>query len=194
MLDMLGDLAGHWKEKLALFAQARRPAGSPSCARGGEVDAAATGATSCSRRAAKSWREAPPATPIVAAGVTSASPRARAAAARRVAELPQGAVVLPDLDLSMPRRRCGTSSAQVRPTRPAVRARRGGDPPAVPPQAAAQPHGRGARRSAAVAPRGPRQGPARAQPRDLEPVPAARGEQGVGRPAAPRSAASPACG
>ncbi|MBV9330468.1 MAG: PD-(D/E)XK nuclease family protein, partial [Alphaproteobacteria bacterium] len=52
------------------------------------------------RHLRKRWREQPPATAIVAAGVTSASP-ALGRLLRTIAELPEGAVVLPDLDLSM---------------------------------------------------------------------------------------------
>ena len=51
-------------------------------------------------RAAKRWRETPPQTPIVAAGVTSAAP-ALARLLRSIADLPNGAVIVPDLDLSM---------------------------------------------------------------------------------------------
>ncbi len=51
-------------------------------------------------RAARQWRASPPAHPIVAAGVTSASP-ALARLLRVVSELPGGAVILPDLDLAL---------------------------------------------------------------------------------------------
>ncbi|CAM3982271.1 DNA 3'-5' helicase [Novosphingobium lubricantis] len=50
--------------------------------------------------AARLWRESPPVHPVVAAGVTSASP-AVARLLRVVAELPGGGVVLPDLDLAL---------------------------------------------------------------------------------------------
>ncbi len=49
---------------------------------------------------ARRWRDDPPDTPIVAAGITSASP-AIARLLRIVSELPRGGVVLPDLDLSL---------------------------------------------------------------------------------------------
>ena len=52
------------------------------------------------RSAAQRLRDHPPATPIVAAGVTSAAP-ALAELLRTIADLPNGAVVLPDLDLGM---------------------------------------------------------------------------------------------
>ncbi|MEP5939174.1 MAG: double-strand break repair protein AddB [Erythrobacter sp.] len=51
-------------------------------------------------RAAQRWRETPPVTPIVAAGVTSAAP-ALARLLRVISDLPAGSVILPDFDLSM---------------------------------------------------------------------------------------------
>jgi len=51
-------------------------------------------------RAALRWQESPPAHPVVAAGVTSASPEL-ARLLRVVSELPGGSVILPDLDLSL---------------------------------------------------------------------------------------------
>lgn len=50
--------------------------------------------------AAQSWRERPPAHPVIAAGVTSASP-AVAKLLRVVADMPDGGVILPDLDLAL---------------------------------------------------------------------------------------------
>ncbi|MFM6830507.1 MAG: double-strand break repair protein AddB, partial [Novosphingobium sp.] len=50
--------------------------------------------------AAQSWRAMPPAHPVIAAGVTSASP-AVAKLLRVVAGLPDGGVILPDLDLAL---------------------------------------------------------------------------------------------
>jgi ATP-dependent helicase/nuclease subunit B len=50
---------------------------------------------------AQRWQADPPAYPVVAAGVTSAAP-AVARLLRVVADLPQGAVILPDLDLALP--------------------------------------------------------------------------------------------
>lgn len=98
VLDMLGELSGHWQDSLRLFArvQARWLA---RLSENGEVDAA-TRRNLLFDRAARRWRETPPATPILAAGVTSASP-ALARMLRAIAYLPNGAVVLPDLDLSL---------------------------------------------------------------------------------------------
>ncbi|MEM6493309.1 MAG: double-strand break repair protein AddB [Pseudomonadota bacterium] len=98
VLDMLGDLSGHWQDAIRLFArvQARWRA---FLNERGEVDAA-TRRNLLFERARQRWRETPPATPIIAAGVTSASP-ALARLLRVIADLPAGAVVLPDLDLAM---------------------------------------------------------------------------------------------
>ncbi len=99
VLDMLGDLSEHWKNSLRLFArvQARWRA---RLDERGEVDAA-TRRNRLFDRAARRWRTSPPDTPIVAAGVTSASP-ALARLLRVIAGLPKGAVILPDLDLVLP--------------------------------------------------------------------------------------------
>lgn len=95
---LLGDLAGHWQVSLHLFArvQARWLA---ELEERGEVDPADR-FNKLFRYAAKRWRETPPTTPVVAAGVTSAS-RGLAALLRQISRLPNGAVVLPDLDLSL---------------------------------------------------------------------------------------------
>lgn len=92
------ELAKHWQDSTRLFAivlaqwQAR-------LAERGEVDLA-TRRNLLFEHAAKRWRQNPPVTPIVAAGVTSAAP-ALARLLRVISELPQGAVILPDLDLTM---------------------------------------------------------------------------------------------
>lgn len=98
VLSRLGDLSGHWQKSLRLFArvQARWRIRLDEY---GEVDAA-TRRNMLFDRAATKWRGFPPASPIIAAGVTSASP-ALARMLRAIAGLPQGAVVLPDLDLAL---------------------------------------------------------------------------------------------
>lgn len=50
--------------------------------------------------AARTWRTRPPSHPVIAAGVTSASP-AVAKLLRTVADMPDGGVILPDLDLAL---------------------------------------------------------------------------------------------
>lgn len=92
------DLASHWQETLRLFAHVQQR-WRFQLEEWGAVDAA-TRRNLLFRHAARRWEAAPPSTPIVAAGVTSAAP-ALAALLRTVSELPQGAVILPDLDLAM---------------------------------------------------------------------------------------------
>ena len=98
VIDLVGDLSEHWIRNLHLFATIQRLWLAELQERG-ERDAAAR-RNMLFREAARRMRNNPPATPFVAAGVTSAAP-ALARLLRTVADLPQGAVVLPDLDLSM---------------------------------------------------------------------------------------------
>ncbi|WP_374413891.1 PD-(D/E)XK nuclease family protein [Novosphingobium colocasiae] len=97
-LGVIDEVAGHWRANTRTFLMVQQLWLAELAARG-ETDAA-------DRRnrlfdhAAQGWREAPPQSPVVAAGVTSASP-ALARLLRVVSELPQGSVVLPDLDLSL---------------------------------------------------------------------------------------------
>ncbi|MFA9200898.1 MAG: PD-(D/E)XK nuclease family protein [Cypionkella sp.] len=129
VLDAVGEMAEHWQRAVHLFArvQARWLA---------ELQAA--GALDASARrnrlfeyVAKRWRAEPPATPIVAAGVTSAAP-ALANLLRVVSELPRGAVIAPDLDLAMPDAvwdELGAAGARDNP----------GDPPFAPSDAVTHP-------------------------------------------------------
>lgn len=98
VLEMLDDLSGHWQKSLRLFAavQARWRSRLEEL---GAVDAA-TRRNMLFDRAARQWRKDAPDAPIVAAGVTSASP-SLARMLRTIADLPNGAVILPDLDLIM---------------------------------------------------------------------------------------------
>ena len=98
VLDSVAELADHWKRSIRLFARvaARWQA---ELAQRGEVDAA-TRRNLLFDHAARRWKEVPPPHPVIAAGVTSAAP-ALARLLRVVAELPEGAVVLPDCDLAM---------------------------------------------------------------------------------------------
>ncbi|WP_296718736.1 double-strand break repair protein AddB [Erythrobacter sp.] len=95
VLDQLGGIAGHWQHAIRLFARVNARWQAELAVRG-EIDAA-TRRNLLFDRAARRWKETPPPHPIVAVGVTSASP-ALARLLRTIAELPQGAVVLPDLD------------------------------------------------------------------------------------------------
>lgn len=98
VLDLVGDLAAHWQSSLVTFArvQARWRFQLEDW---NAVDAA-TRRNLLFRHAARRWQAAPPESPVVAAGVTSAAP-ALAPLLRVVSELPHGAVILPDLDLPM---------------------------------------------------------------------------------------------
>ncbi|MGB3166453.1 MAG: double-strand break repair protein AddB, partial [Alteraurantiacibacter sp.] len=98
VVAMVDDISDHWRANLHLFATLQRLWRAELDERG-ELDAAAR-RNLLFREAARRMRENPPATPFVAAGVTSAAP-ALARLLRTVSELPGGAVVLPDFDLSM---------------------------------------------------------------------------------------------
>ena len=98
VLDLLGELSEHWQRSLHLFASVQKKWRYELKDRGA-VDAAQR-RNLLFRHAAERWSAEPPATPIVAAGVTSAAP-ALAHLLKVVSGLPQGAVVLPDLDLAM---------------------------------------------------------------------------------------------
>jgi ATP-dependent helicase/nuclease subunit B len=95
VLDQLGGIAGHWQHAIRLFARVNLRWQSELEARG-QVDAA-TRRNLLFDRAVRRWRETPPPHPILAAGVTSAAP-ALARLLRMIAELPGGAVILPDFD------------------------------------------------------------------------------------------------
>lgn len=96
--EIVGELAEHWKTATRTFATVLAHWLSELAALD-QIDAP-TRRNMLFEHAARRWKEAPPAHPIVAAGVTSASP-ALARLLRVVAELPSGAVILPDLDLSL---------------------------------------------------------------------------------------------
>ncbi|MBO9499709.1 MAG: PD-(D/E)XK nuclease family protein [Novosphingobium sp.] len=98
VIEIVGDLQDHWRAGIRLFASVQQR-WLAELERRGEVDAAAR-RNMLFHATRRKWRECPPQTAIVAAGVTSAAP-ALAKLLRTIAELPQGAVVLPDLDLSM---------------------------------------------------------------------------------------------
>ena len=98
VLGLVGEMSDHWKRGLRLFMVVQDRWLAELMARG-EVDPADR-RNRLFRMAAKKWRGAPPEQSIVAAGVTSASPLL-ARLLKTVAGLPKGAVVLPDLDLSL---------------------------------------------------------------------------------------------
>jgi ATP-dependent helicase/nuclease subunit B len=105
VIGIVGEQAQHWADSTRTFLKVQAHWLAELDARG-EVDAAAR-RNLLFEHAARRWSEAPPAHPVVAAGVTSASP-ALAKLLRVVSELPSGrahggAVILPDLDLALDR-------------------------------------------------------------------------------------------
>ncbi len=95
---IVGDLAGHWQQATRLYARVHVQWLAELATRG-EVDAPVR-RNLLFEYAAQRWSEAAPPDPIVAAGITSASP-ALARLLKTVASLPQSAVILPDLDLAL---------------------------------------------------------------------------------------------
>ena len=98
VVDIFPELSEHWQQSIRLFANVQVK-WLAWLGENGMLDAAAR-RNRLFDKARDAWKENPPATPIVAAGVTSAAP-ALARLLRVVSELPQGAVILPDFDLTM---------------------------------------------------------------------------------------------
>lgn len=99
VVGLVGELAEHWQRGTEQFARilARWRA---RCEERGEIDAPVR-RNRLLAHVANRWRSEPPARPVVAAGVTSAAPSV-ARLLRVIADMPQGAVILPDLDLALP--------------------------------------------------------------------------------------------
>ena len=99
VLDLVGSLSDHWQRSLHLFATVQ----AKWLAQLQEWDAldAAARRNRLFDWASRRWQEAPPDTPVVAIGVTSAAP-SLARLLRVIADLENGAVILPDFDLTMP--------------------------------------------------------------------------------------------
>ena len=98
VIALVGEQAEHWRESTLSFLKVQAHWQAELAARG-EVDPPVR-RNGLFDHAARVWRDSPPEHPVVAVGITSASP-ALARLLRVVAELPKGAVVLPDLDLSL---------------------------------------------------------------------------------------------
>ncbi|MGX7952299.1 double-strand break repair protein AddB [Tsuneonella sp. HG249] len=99
VIEAMLDQSAHWIEASKLFA-AVQALWRAELEATGTIDAAGR-RNRLFEHAARRWEASPPATPVVAAGVTSAAP-ALARLLRVVSQLPRGAVVVPDLDLAMP--------------------------------------------------------------------------------------------
>ncbi len=95
---IVGDQADHWIQSTRQFAVVLAN-WRKELAERGEIDGPERRNRLFDYAAAR-WRLHPPFTPMVAAGITSASP-SLARMLRVVAETPRGAVILPDLDLSL---------------------------------------------------------------------------------------------
>lgn len=98
VVGIVGELARHWTDNTRSFLMVQQHWIAELAGRG-RIDAPER-RNRLFDHAARRWREAPPEHPIVAAGVTSASP-ALARLLRVVSELPRGSVILPDLDLTL---------------------------------------------------------------------------------------------
>jgi ATP-dependent helicase/nuclease subunit B len=98
VLGIVLELSEHWTRNTKTFLQVQAHWLAELATRG-EVDAPGR-RNALFDMAAKRWRREPPLHPIVAAGVTSASP-SLAKLLRVVADLANGAVILPDLDLEL---------------------------------------------------------------------------------------------
>ncbi|MFC3174736.1 double-strand break repair protein AddB [Novosphingobium bradum] len=120
VIGVVGEQAAHWQGSIRTFARVRARWLGELAARG-EVDPP-TRRNRLFAAAARAWQDSPPPHPIVAAGVTSASP-ALAHLLRVVAETPRGAVILPDLDLAMDEAiwdSLGTAGSPVEPDDPPI--------------------------------------------------------------------------
>lgn len=97
-IDVEADLAEHWVAARDLFMRVGR-AWARELAEAGRIDPADR-RNRLLDKAAQRWRDHAPATPVIAAGITTAAP-AIARLLRRISMLPEGMVVLPGLDLEM---------------------------------------------------------------------------------------------
>jgi ATP-dependent helicase/nuclease subunit B len=93
-----GNFASHWQRTLKFLAIVGE-AWPQVLAERGQIDAIER-RTQAIRAQAARWRAEPPATPVIAAGSTGSQPATRDLLAA-IAQLPQGAVVLPGLDRDM---------------------------------------------------------------------------------------------
>ncbi|KPF91112.1 helicase [Novosphingobium sp. AAP83] len=98
VVGIASDLSVHWIENTRIFASVFT-IWQKELEELGRIDAPER-RNRLLEHAAQTWRTRPPAHPVIAAGVTSASP-AVAKLLRVVADMPDGGVILPDLDLAL---------------------------------------------------------------------------------------------
>ena len=98
VIGVVGEQAQHWTASTRIFARIQARWLAELAARR-EVDPPAR-RNLLFDHAARAWAQSPPPHPIVAAGITSASP-SLARLLRTIAFLPGGAVILPDLDFAI---------------------------------------------------------------------------------------------
>lgn len=98
VIGIVGEMAGHWTDNTRTFLMVQQHWIAELAARG-EIDVPERRNRLFDHAAAR-WRESPPRYPVVAAGVTGASP-SLARLLRVVSEMEHGSVVLPDLDLTL---------------------------------------------------------------------------------------------
>ncbi|MEW9854032.1 PD-(D/E)XK nuclease family protein [Novosphingobium sp. M1R2S20] len=98
VIGIVGELAEHWREATRTFLKVQQLWIADLALRG-EVDAPER-RNRLFDHAAKRWLQTPPAHPVVAVGVTSASP-SLARLLRVISQLPRCSVILPDLDLAL---------------------------------------------------------------------------------------------
>ncbi|WP_295529231.1 double-strand break repair protein AddB [Novosphingobium sp. Chol11] len=98
VIGLVHDLSEHWQQSTVLFARILTYWQAELAARG-ELDPPQR-RNRLLEHVAQRWQAQPPPHAVVAAGVTSAAP-AVARLLRTVACMPQGAVILPDLDLAL---------------------------------------------------------------------------------------------
>jgi ATP-dependent helicase/nuclease subunit B len=96
VIDIVGEQAGHWREVTRTFLIVQN-AWVTELEQRGEVDGPER-RNLLFARTSRRWSEAPPQQPVIAAGITGASP-ALAKLLRTIAGLPQGAVILPDIEI-----------------------------------------------------------------------------------------------
>ncbi|MEO0441417.1 MAG: double-strand break repair protein AddB, partial [Pseudomonadota bacterium] len=97
-IDVEPELSGHWQDSLAFF-RVIAEKWQAKLADMGAVDEAAR-RNALFDQSVKAWKTAPPDHFVVAAGITTSAP-AIARFLRAIAFLPEGMVVLPDLDMVM---------------------------------------------------------------------------------------------